>query len=87
MGWINCWSVASRMMSRYPRQLNILNRVTERPMPQVVQQRGDDQQLRIVCINPFGKLRIVGESFEIEQCKPIDTQRMFKPGVIGRRVD
>ena len=61
--------------------------MAERPMADVVQQGGGQEQLGILRRNRGGESLVGGEPIEVFDGCQEDAERMFEPRVIGGRVD
>ena len=68
-------------------EVHVLDRMAERPVSEIMQERGSDEDFGIVNRNRIGKAVVVGESFEIEQCHAIHAERVFKSRVVGCGID
>ena len=66
---------------------DILNRMAERPMADVVQESRDDKELGLLSADRFSEALIVREVPEKQQPQAIDPERMLKAAVGSGRVD
>ena len=74
-------------MAGYAREGNVLDGVTKRPVPQVVQQGSDQKSLGIAGTNRCHEPGIVCEAIQKQQGHAIHAQRMLEAGMIGSRVN
>ena len=74
-------------MRRYAGQANILDRMTKRPMSQIMKQRRDQKQFRVVSVDHSGKPPVMREPTQIQKRQTVNAQRMFKTGMIGCRIN
>ncbi len=80
-------TVGEQLVARHARQSEVLDRMAERPVAQIVQQRGGNERLGVFRPNVFCKTRVVGELLQVEQRQPIHAQTMLESRVDGRRID
>ena len=80
-------AAASDSCSGNLRQVEVFDRVAERPMADVVQQRGGEQQLGVVRRDGCGEPLVGGQPIEVFDGRQEDAERMFVPRVIRGRID
>ena len=80
-------TVGEQFVGRHARQTDVFDRMAKRPMPQVVQQRGHDEQLGVGRRHRAGEARVVAQLPQKQQRQPIDAQRVLEARVMGRRID
>ena len=80
-------TVGEQLVGRHARQADVLDRVAERPVPQVVQQGRGHEQLGVFHRHGPREPLVVGQLLQQQQGQAIDPQRVLEPRVERRRID
>ena len=74
-------AVGEQLVARHAGQLDVFDRMAERPVAQVVQQgRGDEQSRRPPGVTAAGEPLVVGQLLQVQQRQAVDAQASARSG-------
>ena len=80
-------AVGEQLVARHARQPDVFDRMAERPVAQVVQQRGGDEHLGVFRPNGPRESLVVRQLLQVQQGQAVHAQAVLEARVDRRRID